>query len=253
MIWWAWLLLGLPGLGLAAGIYRFGSLNWASASLGVFLTLMLGIFDLARMRLAPDSGPRLLWGSLAGAAAWTFFRAMLEPFSGLTWMLVAPFHQAAMLLICMLLATLLIPRDWPPAQALKPKTGWRLMLLLGLGGLMIMAGLAMGIKALTLDGAADPPPGIKGLIKNPSLLLVCFGLAGCGLCGLARYRPAWLVFNLIPVAAYGLAWAGVGLDLVSAMHPLIETVSREVMQFMFLMAALSMGLRLSLIKRPESA
>ncbi len=40
--------------------------------------------------------------------------AMLKPFPGLTWMLVAPFHQAALLLTCMMAATLLLPHTWPP-------------------------------------------------------------------------------------------------------------------------------------------
>jgi hypothetical protein len=252
MIWWVWLGICLPAIGLAAGFYRFGSLSWEPLGLGVFLALLLAGFDILRLRLAPDSGGRLLWGSLAGGAAWIFISAMLAPFSGLTWMLVAPYHHTAILLVCMLLATVLMPKNWPPEQPIKSTAGWRLLLLLGLGGVMILAGLAMGIKALSLDSAAPQVQGIKGLIKNPSLLLLCFGLAGCGLCGLARMRPAWLIFKLIPVLAYGLLWAGVGLDISSAMTPLVESVSVEVLQLMFLLSAFSLGLRLSLPARQKS-
>ena len=253
MIWWIWLGAGLPGLGLAVGVYRFGSINWASLGLGVFLALLLGGFELIRMRLAPRAGPRLLWGSLAGGAAWVYLSALLEPLSGLTWMLTAPFHQAAMLLICMVLGALLLPASWPPDKPVWQKPGLGLMLLLALGGLVVLAGLAMGVKALTLDSGSVTAGGLKGLIKNPSLLLLGFGLAGAGLCGAARLRPAWVVFRLVPVAAFGLIWAGLGLDLVSSMHPVIEAVSREVLQLIFLLAALSLGLRLSSAALPKES
>ncbi|CAO0820768.1 hypothetical protein DFAR_1870010 [Desulfarculales bacterium] len=49
-------------------------------------------------RLAPRLTPTLVWGSLLGGTAWGLLLTLLTPVSGLTWVLVAPFHHQALFL-----------------------------------------------------------------------------------------------------------------------------------------------------------
>ena len=245
MIWWLWLAAGPPGLGLAAGVYRGGGLNWEPALVGLLLSLACALFELARGFWSPGSGPRLLGATLLGYLAWLLLKLLLEHFSGLTWMLLAPFHHAALLVICVILAALVLPgrADWsfykPPV--LPGRLGWLLLV----AGVALLAGLAVGLKAVTLGQAADTAAGLKGIIKNPALLLVLLGLGGAGLGLLARWRPLWLL-RLAMALGFGLIWAGMGLDMVSAMAPLMERLGSEIIQLLFLSAACGLGLRLAM-------
>ena len=244
--------LGMICLGLAMGLYRFAAWHWGLAGLGLGLGLgALALEALCRL-VSPTLTPALVWGSLLGGAAWALFMALLAPFSGLTWMLVPPFHYLAIMVVfCLAGVAMLVQGPWagrwptrPAAGSRMPGAG-RLLALVFFLGLAALAALALGLKALYLDAPVTGAAGIKGLLKRPGLVLALLGLGGMTLAGLAAWRPGLAMTRVLPGLGFGLLWAGWAVGMVSAMAPVQQVFSSEALQALFLGAGLWLGIRLT--------
>ncbi|MBI5523621.1 MAG: hypothetical protein HY910_13410 [Desulfarculus sp.] len=251
-------LIGLPLLALLAGWYKFQAWRWDLLALGLGLALLVWLFGRAVARLAPEQAPALVWGSLLGGAAWGLLLALLTPFSGLTWVLVAPFHHEAMFVALALMGVASLLRGpwagrWPRAgggQQSLPKA-WRLLIFLGLGGLLLLAALHVGLQAALLEaGGQAAPGGLKGLAKSPAAVLWLLGLGGLGLAAVLARWPGRALTQWLPALGFGLLWARVGLSVASAMEPVQRAFSAEILQLLFLAAATWLGLCLTKAQRP---
>lgn len=242
-------LVGLPLMAGLAGWYKFQSWRWPLVLLGLSLALAAWVFRRLVGRLAPALAPALVWGSLLGGAAWGLLQALMSPFTGLTWVLVAPFHHEALFLGLSLMGVAGLVRGpwagrWPRlgAQTVLPGAG-RLLVFLGLCVLLLLAALHLGLAASLLEaGAQGGPGGLKGLLKSPLALLWLLGLAGLGLAGLAARWPGRVLLVWLPGLGWGLMWARVGLGVLSAMEPVQQAFSAEILQLLFLAAAAWLGL-----------
>lgn len=252
------LLIGLPLLAALAGWYKFQAWRWDLPTLGLGLVLLVWLFERALTRLAPEHAPALVWGSLLGGAAWGLLLALLTPFSGLTWVLVAPFHHEALFVALGLMGTACLLRGpwagrWPryhAGQASLPRA-WRLLIFLGLCGILTLAALYVGLQASLLEaGGQAAPGGLKGLAKSPVAVLWLLGLGGLSLAALLARWPGRALTQWLPGLGFGLLWARVGLSVVSAMEPVQRAFSAEILQLLFLAAATWLGLRLTRAQRP---
>lgn len=253
--------LGLGALALLAGWYKFGGLRPALALLGGLLGLLVWGFRGLGSWLAPGLGPALVWGSLLGGAAQAALLTLLRPFTGLTWVLLPPYHHQVIFVLLALLGALALLKGpwagrWPRAregQALPG--GGRLLLLAGGAGLLVVLALALGLEAsLGPGGLAGPGVlgGIKGLAKNPRAVLWGLALAGGLGLGLAAWRPGRLLTVWLPGLGFGLLWARLGLETVAAMEPVLHLFSGEVLQLLFLTAATWLGLGLAAQEGPPA-
>lgn len=253
-IWCMAGLLGLPLLGLASGLYKGGA-ALAGLGLGLGLALGMGIMVWAAGRAAGSQAPALVWGSLLGYLAGQALLSLLAPFPGLTWMLAAPYHHDAIRLACMLAATALLLAG-PLAGRWPHCAGWRgalpgpgargLLLALFLGGLLL---LAMGVTAS--GGAAASAGGLKGLLKNPKLLLLGLGGAGLALAWAAASWPGPVLGAVLPALGFALVWSGWCLRSLSAMGPLLDFFRPETLQALLLAAFFWAGLGLARTLPPE--
>ena len=246
------LLGGLPLLALLAGWYKFQAWRWDLGVLGLLLALAVWLGRRALLRLAPELAPALVWGSLLGGAAWGLLLALLAPFSGLTWLLVAPFHQEALFVILCLWATAALLRGpwagrWPrPGQGQTLPRAGRLLVLLGMSALLMLALLYLGLQASLME--AGPPPaqgGLKALAKSPVAVLWLLSLGGLG--GLAALLgwPRRVLTQWLPGLGFGLLWARVGQSALSAMEPVQRAFSPEILELLLLLAACWLGLALA--------
>jgi hypothetical protein len=245
-------IVGLAGLAGLAGWYKFGAWRWDLVFLGLGLGLAAWLCRHLTARLAPALAPALVWGSLLGGAAWQLLLALLTPFSGLTWVLVAPFHQEALFLSLSLLGVAGLIRGplsgrWPRpglAAAALPGSG-RLLIFLGLCVLLLLAALHLGLAASLLEtGRQAGPAGLKGLAKSPLAMLWLLGLLGLALAAAAARWPGRVLLVWLPGLGFGLLWARVGLSVLSAMEPVQRAFSSEILQLLLLAAACWLGLSL---------
>jgi hypothetical protein len=245
-------LVGLPLLAGLAGWYKFQTPRWDLLLLGLGLALLAWLFARLTARLAPALAPALVWGSLLGGAAQALLLALMAPFTGLTWVLVAPFHQEALFLALSLWGVAGLLRGpwagrWPrPAAGPDglPGSG-RLLVFLGLCVVALLAALHLGLAASLLEaGSQGGPGGLKGLARNPLLVLWLLGLSSLALAGLAARWPRRALLVWLPGLGFGLLWARVGLSVLSAMEPVQRAFSSEILQVILLAAAVWLGLRL---------
>ncbi|MFH1036111.1 MAG: hypothetical protein V1806_16540 [Pseudomonadota bacterium] len=245
------ILVGLPALAGLAGWYKFQAWRWELVLLGFSLALAAWLWARLVARLAPALAPALVWGSLLGGGAWAVLLALLAPFTGLTWVLVPPFHQQALFLAFSLVAVAVLTRGpwagrWPrPAEApAAPLGSGRLLICLGLAALLMLAALHLGLAASLLEVAGQSGGGLKGLAKSPLSVLWLLGLAGLGLAGLTALWPGRVLLSWLPGLGFGLLWARLGLAVLSAMEPVQRAFSPEILQLLCLAAATWLGLRL---------
>jgi len=257
-MWNLALILGLPLLASLAGWYKFAAWRWDLMGLGFLLALLVWLFERLQARLAPGMAPALVWGSLLGGAAWGLLLALLTPFSGLTWVLVAPFHHEALFLGLSLIGVAGLTRGpwagrWPrPGRDESLPGAGRLLVFLGLCALMLLAGLHLGLAASLLEaGRQAGPGGVKGLAKSPLAVLWLLGLAGLILAGLAARWPRRALLVWLPGLSFGLLWARLGLSVLSAMEPVQRAFSSEILQLLFLAAACWLGISLLSNQRPD--
>ncbi len=245
-MWWA-ALTALPALALLAGWQKFGVLRPGLLTLGAAAAAAACGLRLVQRLLAPGLGPAFLWGSLAGGAAQAALMALLVPFSGLTWMLVAPFHLDAVfvgLAACASAALLRGPLAgrWPRGgPGRQPDGAGRGLALLLAWSALALAALAVGLAALTLDAPTPAAAGLKGLVKSPGLLHWALALAGLGAAAATFWRPGFMLLVFWPGAGFGLLWGGWVVRLMSAMEPLQAAMGPEVLQALALASCLWLG------------
>ncbi|MBI4800573.1 MAG: hypothetical protein HY794_17935, partial [Desulfarculus sp.] len=142
---------------------------------------------------------------------------------------------------------------WPRAgggQQFLPRA-WRLLIFLGLGGLLLLAALHVGLQASLLEaGGQAAPGGLKGLAKSPVAVLWLLGLGAFSLAAVLALWPGHALTQWLPALGFGLLWARVGLSAVSAMEPVQRAFSAEILQLLLLAAATWLGLRLVKGQRP---
>lgn len=246
------LIVGLPLLALLAGWYKFQAWRWELPALGLGLALLVWLFERAVARLAPAHAPALVWGSLLGGAAWGLLLTLLSPFSGLTWVLVAPFHHEALFVALALMGAASLLRGpwagrWPrPTGEQSLPRAWRLLAFLGLCGLVLLAALHVGLHASLLEDPGQAAPGgLKGLAKSPTAVLWLLGLGAFGLAALLALQPGRALTQWLPGLCFGLLWARLGIGALSAMEPVQRAFSAEILQLLYLAAAAWLGLRLA--------